>query len=520
MVHGLEPIWVRPGADWRVYEFAVQHHKCPFWGPSQQGSGLRWWSWSTLDSTRQRTNDHNLNTGPDVVWKLTLPRCLDSLGVHFAYHDDGGDGQYPGAHRLYIINATTGDTIELLENSYDDHMHLWTLFRGGFWVGLGYGGGFSGPGTARVTGYETSTLFKSGIGGGFGTPLQDTLRLAAGDELYFIYTHDNSAPGSVDSLYLEIWAVERVRSIPALDVSTQAQPEGACYPIPMGYGYTASDTANDNRNPIGYLFYEEWYTNGSLWSSSTQTSSSSGMVSGFVPWFTPAPSDYARGYMEIGLKVVAQGLYAHPAYPSLPMVCADTSAASDTVTYQFYYNLEPSPLIRYSGVDYSDGQTISVLPGSASFEARDANNLCSNNPFNLAYEWQLDGMPVGTSPGITVNLTPGSHTLTLKVTNPLPIVTPSPVWCSRTIQVTLDATTALGVAGSKPTLQAKEGGIEVFVPQGGTYAVRVYDVQGRKLAESRIEGGRVERLLVGARGILLVQVQGEGQSWTERVWLE
>lgn len=490
-----------------------------FGGPSQQGSGLRWWSWSTLDSTRQRTNDHNLNTGPDVVWKLTLPRCLDSLGVHFAYHDDGGDGQYPGAHRLYIINATTGDTIALLENSYDDHMGNWVIFRGGSWVGLGYGAGFNGPGTAYVTGYQTSTLFKSGTGGGWGAPLADTLRLAAGDEVYFIYTHDNGGPGSVDSLYLEIWAVERVRSLPALDLSTQAQPEGVCYPLPMGYWYTASDTANDNRNPVTYLFREEWYKNGSLWSNMTQTSSS-GTFSGSLPWLTPTSTDYAQGYIALQLKVVAQGLYAHPAYPSLSTTCVDTSAASDTVTYEYYYNLEPSPLVQYGGVDYSHGQTISVPPGSALFQARDANNLCSNNPFNLAYEWQLDGMPVGTSSGISVNLTPGSHTLTLKVTNPLPVMTSSPVWCSRTIQVTLDATTALGAAGSKPALQAREGGIEVFVPQGGTYAVRVYDVQGRKLAESRIEGGRVERLLVGARGILLVQVQGEGQSWTERVWLE
>jgi hypothetical protein len=287
----------------------------------------------------------------------------------------------------------------------------------------------------------------------------------------------------------------------------------------MGYWYTASDTANDNRNPVTYLFREEWYKNGSLWSNMTQTSSS-GTFSGSLPWLTPTSTDYAQGYIALQLKVVAQGLYAHPAYPSLSTTCVDTSAASDTVTYEYYYNLEPSPLVQYGGVDYSHGQTISVPPGSALFQARDANNLCSNNPFNLAYEWQLDGMPVGTSSGISVNLTPGSHTLTLKVTNPLPVMTSSPVWCSRTIQVTLDATTALGAAGSKPALQAREGGIEVFVPQGGTYAVRVYDVQGRKLAESRIEGGRVERLLVGARGILLVQVQGEGQSWTERVWLE
>lgn len=135
-----------------------------FGGPPQQGSGLRWWSWSTFDSTRGRTNDHNLNTGPDVVWKVTLPRCLDSFAVHFAYHDDDGDGVFPGGHRLYIINATAGDTAELLENSYDDEMHLWVLYRGGTWVGLGYGGGFNGPGTAYLSGYETSTSFKSGQG--------------------------------------------------------------------------------------------------------------------------------------------------------------------------------------------------------------------------------------------------------------------------------------------------------------------------------------------------------------------
>lgn len=341
--------------------------------------------------------------------------------------------------------------------------------------------------------------------------------------LYFIYTHDNSAPGSVDSLYLKIVAVEKVRSLPALDLSSQTAPEGVCYPSgSLSYNYTATDTSNDNRNPVAYVSYEEWYKNGSWWADRTQTSSN-GMFSGSLPaGLTPTPSDYARGYIDMQLKVVVRGVYAHPVYPSLSNVCADTSAASATVTYQFYYNLEPSPRIRHNGVDYADGATISVQAGSASFEARDANNLCANNPSNLAYEWWLDGSPIGTptSSVISVNLSPGSHTLALKVTNPLPVQTSPQVWCDRTITVTLDVTTALGAAGSKPTLQARDGGIEVFVPQGGTYGVRVYDVQGRKLAESRIEGGKAERLLVGARGVLLVQVQGEGQSWTERIWLE
>ncbi|MCX7607557.1 MAG: hypothetical protein N2170_09910 [Bacteroidia bacterium] len=44
---------------------------------------LRVWEWHTYDSTRQRVNNHNLSTGADVVWKLVLPSCLDSLEVHF-----------------------------------------------------------------------------------------------------------------------------------------------------------------------------------------------------------------------------------------------------------------------------------------------------------------------------------------------------------------------------------------------------------------------------------------------------
>ncbi len=45
--------------------------------PTVSGGNLVW-QWSAFDSTRGRTNNHNLRSGPDVVWKVVLPECFDS----------------------------------------------------------------------------------------------------------------------------------------------------------------------------------------------------------------------------------------------------------------------------------------------------------------------------------------------------------------------------------------------------------------------------------------------------------
>ncbi|MCX7607558.1 MAG: hypothetical protein N2170_09915, partial [Bacteroidia bacterium] len=47
------------------------------------------------------------------------------------------------------------------------------------------------PGSAYIRGRSQSLLRRSGTGGGLGSPLYDTLRLAAGDTLYFLFTHEH-----------------------------------------------------------------------------------------------------------------------------------------------------------------------------------------------------------------------------------------------------------------------------------------------------------------------------------------
>gem|GEM_PF-2339317 len=228
-----------------------------FSSPPQIGGGLRWWEYTDFDSTTYpRANNHNLRTGPDVVWKVVLPDCFDSLVVSFAYHDSSeGNSQLATGYALFVINSNAHDTTELLENSYDDRMLLWTLYRGSYWVTLGYGGGFSGPGTAHVQGAENSLLHKAGTGGGYGSPLYDTLRLAQGDTLYFIFTH-NSDGAAADSVYFEVQFIQKDRPTPpALDLSVTASPGQACMGNFIQVLWAASDTSNDGRDPQTYLTY-------------------------------------------------------------------------------------------------------------------------------------------------------------------------------------------------------------------------------------------------------------------------
>ena len=348
-----------------------------FNNPPTSSGGLRIWGWSGFDSTRARTNDHNLRSGPDVVWKVVLPACLDSMDVHFAYHDDNGDGSFPDGNVLFIINASSGDTIELLENSYDDHMYLWTTNsnRSPNWVRLGSGAGFSGPGSAYLRGYESSRLRTSATGNGYGSPLVgDTIRLAAGDTLYFIYTHNSTAPGSVDSVYLEIQFIQKVRpSLAPLGLYVNASPPQVCMGELVGLEYAANDTTNDGRDPRAYRF--DWITLldgqniGSGYASGT--SSSGGSTFSLI---TTSGNALSQGYVDYTQKWVVRGIYGHPLYPGHPYQpnapsCEDTSLVSDTISYTVRMTVRPDPKVRYGGTDYGDGSTIPVQLGSVSFTA-------------------------------------------------------------------------------------------------------------------------------------------------------
>lgn len=107
---------------------------------SPEGIQRRWWTYIDFDSTTRRQNNHNLRTGADVVWKVVLPQCFDSLQVHFAYHDSSrGQNSLATGYALFVINPTTHDTVELLENSYDyviltlDGHEGWFLGKTGVW---------------------------------------------------------------------------------------------------------------------------------------------------------------------------------------------------------------------------------------------------------------------------------------------------------------------------------------------------------------------------------------------------
>ncbi|MCX7606435.1 MAG: hypothetical protein N2170_04095 [Bacteroidia bacterium] len=483
----------------------------------QISGGFRTWSWYTFDSTRSRANNHALNSGPDVVWKVVLPECLDSLDVHFAYHDDGEDGVFPTNHRLYLINASSADTVLLLENSYDDYMNLWVTFRSG-WVGLISGYVFNGPGTAYLRGRESSRLFSSGTGAGWGSPLdEDTLRLAAGDTLYFIYTHNNAIPSSVDTLYLEIKAIQRLRpSLRPLNLQVSATPSQACMGSSIAIEYVSADTLNDGRVPSLYRFESFSYQDGQMIGSSILTSSSpSGSYVGSIAYTTPTA--LTQGYSNYQEKWIVRGIYPHPFYPNHPYrpnspACWDTSQVSDTLLLTTRLTLVPDPKIRYNGVDYSHGQSLSITPGAATFTAVDAIGI---NPSLLSYEWRLDGNVVGNSNTLNQNLSAGSHTLVLKITN----APTNAVACDSAITLRLDVSTALSMPDARPTISSQGGIVSVLVPQPGSYLLEAYDIQGQRLYHHVIEGGNAYAL-GPIRGVVILQIRGEGKSYLQRLFVE
>ncbi|RMF49078.1 MAG: hypothetical protein D6750_06620, partial [Bacteroidetes bacterium] len=297
-----------------------------FSGPPQTGGGFRWWEYTDFDSTTPpRANDHNLRTGPDVVWKVVLPECFDSLAVHFAYHDASeGSATLATGYALFVINPNTGDTTELLQNSYDNYMDGWVSNpnRGSYWVG-------GGPGSAYISGAEVSSLHRAGTGSGNGHPLFDTLRLAAGDTLYFIFTH-NSNGAAADSVYLKVQFIQKDRPTPpALNLSMSATPLQACMGDLIAVVWSAADTVNDDRDPQVYLLdYIAYADNDPI----DMGSGSSPGSSGGYNFPITLPVNPNQGYVDYTEKWVVRGVYGHPRYPSLND-CKDTSLVSDTVSF-------------------------------------------------------------------------------------------------------------------------------------------------------------------------------------------
>lgn len=499
-----------------------------FSNPPTVAGGNHIWQWSAFDSTRQRTNDHNLRTGPDVVWKVVLPECFDSMVVHFAYHDDGGDGSFPSDNVVYIINATTGDTAELKENSYEDHMLLWTLGRTD-WVTLGSGSGFSGPGTANLIGYHTSTLYKASTGNGSGFPLLgDTLRLQAGDELYFIYTHNNNGPGSVDSVYLELVFVQKVRPTPhPLDLSVQiTYPSPLTPPYCLAAGptstplpvseWTATDTVNDGRDPSAYEFSLSVYHTGILQSGNSGTFiATSPTGSGIIALSGPNAPSLSQGYVNYEEVWSVRGIYSHPLYPNAS-VCKDTTAPSSTVTASTNACIQPSGAIRYSSTTYTSG-TISVpLNQPVTFEAVEQRGISSAV---LGYRWFVDGgtTPAGTSQSYTHTFTTaGTHSISLEIENASAGCNP-PACSAAPVALTVDVTTAL-VEGIQAT--AREGLLHLWLPEGGPYKVALYDLQGRKLWSQSLSGSGPHTLTPSVRGVVLLQVTSPTLHHNQRLLLE
>jgi len=487
-----------------------------FSGPPQTGNGLRWWEYTDFDSTTYpRANDHNLRTGSDVVWKVVLPDCFDSLNVHFAYHDSSrGNSTLATGYALFVINANTHDTTELLQNSYDDHMGLWTTFRGGYWVTIGYGGGFEGPGSAYIRGTEVSSLHRAGTGGGWGIPLFDSLRLAAGDTLYFIFTHNNGG-AAADSVYLEVQFIQKDRPTPAaLDLHfVVASPAQACMGNTIGVGWSATDTLNDGRDPQLYLLdYFAYADNNPIGSGSSSSTTSSGS---HIPSYSTLPLDPNQGYVDYTEKWVVRGVYGHPRYPSLND-CKDTSLVSDTVSFTVRLTAVPSPKILYGGTDYDHNTTISIASSSPTFQAIEAQGMGPT----LSYEWNLDGSLVGTSQTLNItSLSIGTHSLSLKITN----APSNAASCDATITVTLDVTTALSAPKGQEVVLTQEGKrrFTVTVQQEGAYEALLLDLSGRELRRYPIQGYvpvTFEPEL--SAGLYLLRIQGQGLTYTKRLLLE
>ncbi|MCX7652443.1 MAG: T9SS type A sorting domain-containing protein [Bacteroidia bacterium] len=460
------------------------------------------WQWHTYDSTRQRINDHNLSTGPDVVWRLILPECLDSMEVHFCPSDYGG---IPMGNKLFVINATSDDTLELLQDSYDDYMLMWTIFRPANWMW---------PGSAYITGGAQSLLRRAGTGNGYGYPLYDTLRLTAGDTLYFIYTHQNTGGMTVDSVYLEIKAIQKIRPTPPpIAVSAQVSLPQACMGSLIDYLVALRDTANDGRTPRAYWTIDTVFIDG-VYSGRGTGMTTEDTIRGSFSLSTSAFNPN-RGYIDYTVRLIGGGIYANSVYPTIS-ACDDTSAPSAVVTYNVRLTAYPDPRVRYSGTDYGRGDTIRIPEGTRTFSARDGGSLADSL---LRYEWRINGNVVGNAASLTRTLTPGTYTLSLKLTN-----APSGASaCDSAISVVLDVsrpTSLSGTLGGGFSAYVSESGnlLTVYVEKSGSLTLRICDLVGRVIRSYSVEGGREFSLpLDVSAGTYILQAQGEDFMHNQRI---
>ncbi|MCS7189625.1 MAG: T9SS type A sorting domain-containing protein [Bacteroidia bacterium] len=481
------------------------------------------WSWSGYDSTRNRTNDHGVFTGltgPDVVWKIVLPECLDSLDVHFAIKDDGS-GTFPSNISMIIYNPRVAEGVVLLQNSYDDYMGLWTVFAGSLWPSIYNNNTSHGPASAYLVGTEQSQVLSGGTGAGYGRPLRDSIRLAAGDTIYLIFSHNNDGPGSIESLYVEVTAIKKLRPQPVpLNLVVLHFPSQMCLgtqDIQVEVG--AIDTLFDDRSPFGYIFGGVDNL-GSTYGFVIGVGAFSYTVgsSSFL-FLNTDPSALSLGYFDYVEKWAVRGVYKHPHYPNHPYSpddpdCQDTTLTSDTVSYTVRITLVPDPAIEIDndGVLHQDGATVSLVEGNHVFEAHEELGISQNL---LTYEWSLDGGPWTVAPSISVNLTAGAHTLDLRVTND-----PGVGACDSTIQILLDVTTPVRGAQLQPVVGVREGVLSLFIPGTGNYTAQVYDLQGRLLHQFNVEGGVTYSIPLSVRGVILLRVEGEGQVFSQSLLVE
>ncbi|MDW8134831.1 MAG: hypothetical protein RMJ66_07155, partial [Bacteroidia bacterium] len=480
------------------------------------------WSWSAFDYTIGRTSDESALTGvngPDLVWKIVLPECIDSLEVHFAYENTVG-GNFPSVIGMVIYNPRNGEIIGLLENSYDSKMDMWAANTGAGWVSEANGypsGNGRGPGSAYITGVEVSGTLTGGTGGGLGAPLHDSLRLAAGDTIYLIFVNSNDGAGGFDNIYVTVQAYKRLRPLPPpLDLRVIPDPSAMCMGQDLVIYAVAFDTLGDNRQPANYRFYaidtfavDGWYVD------------PSGFTLIFLgpPYFYRLNSDpivLNDGYFLYGDRWVVMGIYKHPHYPSHPYdpldpECEDTTDVSDTVRYVVPITLRPDPAIQIGNDPtlYQDGATVTLVEGTHDFVAHEELGINSNL---LTYEWSTDNGVNWTS-GQTLNLNltaAGSpYELSLRVTNNPGV--PGVRYCDSTIRIILDVTTFARGAQLQPTVRVKEGVLSLFIPGTGSYVAQVYDLQGRLLYQSNVEGGVTYAIPLSVRGVILLRVEGEGQ---------
>ncbi|MCS7296751.1 MAG: M43 family zinc metalloprotease [Bacteroidia bacterium] len=465
-----------------------------FSNPQTHGT-YQHWHYSLVDSTRNRSNDHALNTGPDLVWRLILPECLDSLILHFAYKDEGQDGIIPHNHKVFIINTTSSDTIELLENSYDSYMHAWAQARN--WV-VGFAD--RGPGTAYISGSEHSMKHRQGTGLGSEAPFLDSLRLASGDTLYIIYTHDNSVAEGVDSFYLEIHALKNLVPTslsPFVEVTPTSEGDG-CMGDSIQVSYTLS-----MHGGVGVERYliemNELYNN---------------VVVGQTAWesFTPtgtlkrrpvsrSGSTLNQGYLAYTQQWKVRGRLIHSRYST----CYDTSATTE-VEVGLDLPVRPIPRIRHQNTSYGNGAVLTLSQGqNVTFTAIEREGIA---PAILSHTWYLNGSLVGTAPTLTINVPRDTSNLELTILN----TSRSAPQCDSTIRIRLilPFSTSLPERGIVPLVRTENGrpGVWITLPLPGVYQIKIYDRIGRLCLESRSRGGE-ETFYPLPAGLYLLVIEGE-----------